>query len=198
MDAFDEDAEPFDLTDTDKDDSEEADDTEDDFDDFDDLEDATEDDVDLVVALYREDGKAVAVPMDVDLANDLDELINQLGRLPGDSGADGWVSVAGEFFVICRVRGRTVEVLLSDVTAANDWPIARDVVDYLGEEMPEEDDEPAPLGDLSMYAASGLRQFELESIATDYDEDSDVLLGRIAAKLKVKTEFERAVEAFDD
>lgn len=198
MDAFDEDAEPFDLTDTDKDDSDESDDTEEDFDDFDDLEDATEDDVDLVVALYREDGKAVAVPMDVDLANDLDELINQLSRLPGDSGADGWVSVAGEFFVICRVRGRTVEVLLSDVTAANDWPIARDVVDYLGEEMPDEDDDPSPLGDLAMYAASGLRQFELEAIATDYDEDSDVLLGRIAAKLKVKTEFERAVEAFDD
>ncbi len=198
MDAFDEDAEPFDLTDTDKDDSDESDDTEEDFDDFEDLEDATEDDVDLVVALYREDGKAVAVPMDVDLANDLDELINQLSRLPGDSGADGWVSVAGEFFVICRVRGRTVEVLLSDVTAANDWPIARDVVDYLGEEMPDEDDDPSPLGDLAMYAASGLRQFELEAIATDYDEDSDVLLGRIAAKLKVSAEFERAVEAFDD
>ena len=198
MDAFDEDAEPFDLTDTDKDDSDESDDTEEDFDDFDDLEDATEDDVDLVVALYREDGKAVAVPMDVDLANDLDELINQLSRLPGDSGADGWVSVAGEFFVICRVRGRTVEVLLSDVTAANDWPIARDVVDYLGEEMPDEDDDPSPLGDLAMYAASGLRQFELEAIATDYVEDSDVLLGRIAAKLKVSAEFERAVEAFDD
>ena len=194
MDAFDEDAEPFDLNDVDGDDSDDSDDD----DDLDDLEDATEDDVDLVVALYREDGKAVAVPMDVDLANDLDELINQLSRLPGDSGADGWVSVAGEFFVICRVRGRTVEVLLSDVTAANDWPIARDVVDYLGEEMPDEDDDPSPLGDLAMYAASGLRQFELEAIATDYDEDSDVLLGRIAAKLKVSAEFERAVEAFDD
>ena len=198
MDAFDEDAEPFDLTDTDKDDSDESDDTEEDFDDFDDLEDATEDDVDLVVALYREDGKAVAVPMDVDLANDLDELINQLSRLPGDSGADGWVSVAGEFFVICRVRGRTVEVLLSDVTAANDWPIARDVVDYLGEEMPDEDDDSVPLGDLEMYAASGLRAFELEAIATDYDEDSDVLLGRIAKKLKVGDVFDRAAEAFDE
>ena len=195
MDVFEEDAEPFDLNDVD---SEDSADSEDSDEDFDDLEDATEDDVDLVVALYREDGRAVAVPMDVDLANDLDELITQLGRLPGDAGADGGVSVAGEFFVICRVRGRTVEVLLSDVTAANDWPIARDVVDYLGEEMPDEDDDPAPLGDLSMYAASGLRAMELEAIATDYDEDSDVLLGRIAAKLKVAAEFEGAVEAFDD
>ena len=194
MDVFDEDAEPFDL----KDEDDDLDDGDDLDDDFDDLEDATEDDVDLVVALYREDGKPVAVPLDYELANDFDELINQLSRLPGDSGADGWVSVAGEFFVICRVRGRTVEVLLSDITAAQDWPLARDVVDYLGEEMPEDDDDPAPLGDLGMYAASGLRAFELEAIATDYDEDSDVLLGRIAKKLKVADVFDRAAEAFDE
>lgn len=194
---FDEDAEPFDLNSVD-DDSDEPEDSDDDYDEYDDLEDATEDEVDLVIALYREDGRAVAVPLDVDLANDLDELITQLSRLPGDSGADGWVSVAGEFFVICRVRGRTVEVLLSDATAATDWPIARDVVDYLGEEPPDEDADPAPLGDLGMYAASGLRAFEMESIATDYDEDSDVLLGRIASKLKIRAEFDAAVEAFDD
>lgn len=194
MDVFEEDAEPFDLKGN-------AEDTDEDFDDDyddDDLEDASEDDVDLVVALYREDGKATAVPMDYDLANDLDELIRQLSRLPGDSGADGWVSVAGEFFVLCRVRGRTVEVLLSDATAANDWPLARDVVDYLGEEVPDEDEDSYPLGDLELYAASGLRGFEMEAIATDYDEDSDVLLGRIAQKLKVGLEFERAAESFDD
>ena len=193
MDVFEEDAEPFDLKDdTDVDDDDDSDD------DFDDLEDATEDDVDLVVALYREDGNATVVPLDFDLATDFDELITQLSRLPGDSGADGWVSIDGEFFAICRVRGRTVEVLLSDVTAATDWPLARDIVDYLGEEMPDDDDDPTPLGDLEMYAASGLRAFELEAIATDYDEDSDVLLGRIAEKLKVGAEFERAAEAFDD
>ena len=71
MDVFDEDAEPFDLKD-DADVEEEDDDYEDD------LEEATEDDVDLVVALYREDGKATAVPLDFDLANDLDELIRLL------------------------------------------------------------------------------------------------------------------------
>jgi len=191
VDVFDDDAEPFDLKD-------DVDAEDDDFDDDDDLEDASEDDVDLVVALYREDGKPTAVPLDFDLANDLEELIRQLSRLPGDSGADGWVSINGEFFVICRVRGRTVEVLLSDVTAANDWPIARDVVDYLGAELPDDDDESAPLGDLELYAASGLRAFEMEAISTDYDEDSDELLHRIAERLKVADEFDRAAEAFDD
>ena len=47
-------------------------------------EDATEDDIDLVAALYREDGLPVAVALGTELANDLDELINQLRRIPGD------------------------------------------------------------------------------------------------------------------
>lgn len=195
VDVFDEDAEPFDLKD-DSDLDEDADDDLDDDDDYD-LEDAGEDDVDLVVAVYREDGQPQVVPLDYDLANDLDELIRQLSRLPGDSGADGFVSVAGEFFVICRVRGRTVDVLLSDAGAAHDWPIARDVIDYLGEEMPDEDDDAAPVGDLEMFAASGLGSFELEAIATDYDEDSDVLLAQIAEKLKIGPEFAAAAASFD-
>lgn len=192
MDVFDEDAEPFDLKEDD------ADLEDDELDDEEELEDATEDDVDFVVAVYREDGKATAVPLDFDVANDLDELIRQLQRLPGDSGADGFVSVAGDFFVICRVRGRAVEVLLSDITAANDWPIARDVVDYLGEEVPDEDDDSAPIGDLEMFAASGLRAFELEAMATDYDEDSSELLVQIARKLRIGDEFDGAVDSFGD
>ncbi len=192
MDAFDVDAEPFDL----KDDG----DSDDDVDDEDDLDidDATEDDVDFVVAVYREDGRPLAVPMDFDLANDFNELVLQLGRIPGDSGAVGFVSVAGEFFVACRVRGRAVEVLLSDGGAANDWPIARDIVDYLNQEVPDEDDDSAPMGDMDMFAANGLRAFELEQITTDYDEDSDELVRQIVRKLKVAPEFDRAVESFDD
>ena len=191
MDVFDEDAEPFDLEEDDLD--EDSDEYDEDFD----LDDASEDEVDLVVAAYREDGIPQAVPLNFNLANDLDELIRQLSRLPGDSGADGFVSIDGDFFVICRVRGRSVEVLLSDDGAANDWPIARDVMDYLDEDIPDEDDDSAPAGDLEMFAASGLGAFELEAIATDYDEDSDVLLMQIAERLKISDEFNGAVAAFD-
>ncbi|HMR50115.1 MAG TPA: tRNA adenosine deaminase-associated protein [Arachnia sp.] len=190
MDVFDEDAEPFDLTD-----DLDEDETDDDY--LDDLEDATEEDVDLVVALYREDGQAVAVPLEVELANDLEELIEQLRRLPGDSGADGWVAIDGDVFVICRVRGRTVEVLLNDATAALDWPIARDVVDYLGEDVLEDDD-PAPVGDLEIYSASGLGAFEMEAIATDYEADAYDQLALIARKLRVEDEFLGAADEFGD
>lgn len=193
MDVFDEDAEPFDLRD------EDVDDSDDDYDEDDELEDASEDDVDLVIGAYREDGKPYAMPLDFDLANDLDELIRQLSRIPGDNGAFGFVSIAGDFFVLVHARGREVKVLLSDVTAATDWPIARDVADLLGEDIPEDDDEDsAPVGDLDMLAAQGVSAFELEAIATDYDEDSDELVSRIADKMHLRREFEAALAAFDD
>ena len=168
---------------------------EDDLDDF--PEDANEEDIDLVVALYREDGQPVVTPLDLDLANDLDGLITQLRRIPGDGGALGFVSIAAEFFVIVRVRGKHVQVFLSDVVAAGDWPIARDAVDFLGVDVPDEEDEAAPVGDLEILSDAGLRDFELESIASEYDEDSTTLLERIAKKIKFGPQFAKAVATFE-
>ncbi len=168
----------------------------DDYDDY--PEDATDDDIDLVLALYREDGQPVVLPLEAELANDLDGLITQLRRVPGDGGALGMVSLATEVFVLVRVRGKHVQALLSDVGAAEDWPIARDVVDYLGVELPEDDDDDAyPVGDLDMLADSGLHDFELEAIASNYDDDSVALLEQIAERVKFGREFTRAVAALD-
>lgn len=157
-------------------------------------EDATEDDVDLIVALYREDGLPVVVALGIELANDLDELIAQLRRIPGDGGAVGLVSIDSEFFVVVRVRGKHVQVLLSDELAANDWPIARDVADFLGSELPDEDDESGPIGDLDILADVGLRDFEMEALCDD-DEDSDVIVERIAKKLKFTAQYRKTVQA---
>ena len=67
-----------------------------------------------MLAAYREDGQPFVQELAKDLANDLDELIVQLRRLPGDAGALGFVSLVEEVFVIARVRGQHVQVLLSD------------------------------------------------------------------------------------
>ena len=77
----------------------------DDLDDDDDLEDAAEDEIDFVLAAYREDGQPYVQALAKDLANDFDELIIQLRRLPGDAGALGFVSLVEEVFVLVRVRG---------------------------------------------------------------------------------------------
>lgn len=169
------------------------DEAEDDDDEDDYPDDATEEDVDLVVALYREDGQPVAVALGVELANDLDELIAQLRRMPGDGGALGLVSIASEFFVLVRVRGKHVQVLLSDELAANDWPIARDVADFLGSELPDDDEDAGPIGDLDIFADVGLPDFELEALCDD-DDDSDALVERIVKKLKYAPQYRKVVQ----
>lgn len=192
-DADDEDDDGDDDADDDDDDADDDDD-----DDFDDVEDATADEIDLVVGIYREDGLPVATALALDLANDLDELIGQLRRQPADAGAIGMVSLVGEVFVIVRVRGANVQVLVSDASAAGDWPIARDVADFLGvEEIPDPEDESEPLGDLGLLSDLGVSEFEMEAFTEDYDSDSDELLAEIAEKIKVGPAFRRAAESFD-
>jgi putative tRNA adenosine deaminase-associated protein len=158
-------------------------------------EDAAEDEIDFVLAAYREDGQPYVQELAKDLANDLDELIVQLRRLPGDAGALGFVSLFQDVFVITRVRGPHVQVLLSDGTAANEWPIARDVADFLGEEIPEEEDESEPMGDLGLLAELGLSDFDMSAIIEDLDMGSDEMLVTIAERIKLNPQFQKVAEA---
>ena len=161
--------------------------------DDDDYEDATPEEVDFVVALYREEGEPVAVSLAKPLANDLEELIDQLRRLPGEAGSLAFVSISGDFFVAVRVRGRNVQVMLNDSVAAGDWPIARDVIDYLGLEVPEDDDESDVVGDIDILADQGLSELDMAAIASDYDEDSDELVRQIVKYLGYERQFEAAL-----
>jgi len=178
--------------------ADEFDDETDDDEDFDevDLEDAADDEIDFVLAAYREDGQPYVQSLSKDLANDLEELIVQLRRLPGDAGALGFVSLVEEVFVITRVRGQHVQVLLSDAAAASDWPIARDVVDYLGEEpLDEEEEEGEPIGDLGIVADLGLSDFDMSAIIDNLELGSVEMLTQIADKIKLNPQFRKAVEA---
>ena len=176
------------------DEQDEQDEQEDDLDD-DDYEDASDDEIDFVIAAYREDGQALVQALRKDLANDLEELITQLRRLPGDAGALGFVSLVEEVFVLVRVRGRHVQVLLSDGGAAADWPIGRDVADLLGEEVPDADEDTEPMGDLGILADLGISDFEMGAIIDNLDASSDQLLVEIAEKLKIGPQFRRVAEA---
>lgn len=177
----------------------EADDDSDDADtddDLDDLDDADPEDVDFIVAAYREDGQSMVNALSEELANDLEELIVQLRRLPGDGGAVGLVSLVGEVAVIVRVRGRHVQLMLNDNAAANDWPIARDVADYLGEDIPDDDDDDSePIGDLGILKDLGISEFDLTAMCEDLDLGSDQLLTEVADKIKIGSQFRKVVDA---
>ena len=169
----------------------------DDSDPDDDLEDAAEDEIDYVLAAYREDGQLHVQALELDLANDLDALIEQLRRLPGDAGSLGFVSLVEEVFVVVRVRGQHVQALLSDSAAASDWPIAHDVLDFLGEDVdePDDDEDGELVGDLDMLADLGLSEFELGTIVDNLDLSSDQMLGASADRININPDFTRATEA---
>jgi putative tRNA adenosine deaminase-associated protein len=178
------------------DDDAEDDDTDDELDD---LEDAEPDDVDFIIAAYREDGQSIVNALDEDLANDLDEFIVQLRRLPGDGGAVGLLSLVGEVAVIVRVRGRHVQLLLSDNAAAGDWPIARDIAEFLDEDVPDEDEDSEPIGDLGILKDLGMPEFDLAAMCDDLDLGSDQLLAEVADKIKIGPQFRKIVDtAFDN
>jgi putative tRNA adenosine deaminase-associated protein len=162
----------------------------------DELEDAAPDEIDFVIAAYREDGQPLVQALQGPLANDLDELIVQLRRLPGDAGAVGFVSLVEEVFVIVRVRGQHVQVLLNDSGAANEWPIARDVADLLNEEIPDPDEEETePMGDLGILSDLGISDFDMETIIDNLDLSSDQMLAEIADKIKIGPQFRKIADA---
>lgn len=174
---------------------------EDDFDDDDDddedyPDDAGEDEIDLVVALYREDGTPVVQALELELANDLDGLLDALRRLPGDAGAVGMVSIEQDVFVIARVRGRVVQLMLSDSIAGQDWPIARDALDYLSLDVPEDEEDSEPVGDLDLFADAGLPEMEMEAICEESDDTLEAL-EEIAEKIGFGTGLSKVIAALD-
>ena len=152
-----------------------------------------DDDVDFAAVAYREDGEWRLEELADDALEDLDTLIDELQQWPGDFGALGLVSVDDEFFLVVRVAGEDVRLLLSDVTAATEWPLAREVVDELEIPVPGDDDEQEPAGDVDIVEDLGLSAMEMAALLDDYDLYPDELLGDIAHKLGFGRLFEQFV-----
>jgi putative tRNA adenosine deaminase-associated protein len=154
-------------------------------------ESATE--LDFAVAAYREEGDWQVTPLslpDPDLAS----LVSALRRYPSESGVIGLVSVADDFFLLVRVIGVRARLLMSDVTAATQWPLAREVIDELHLPVPDEDDEEVPAGDLSIVADLGMSAMDLGALCDDIDLYPDEMLGEIADKLGFGPQFREAID----
>ena len=139
--------------------------------------------VDFALVAYREEGVWQVEELENDKAADLDDFTYELRRYPGDGGSLGLVSVDEDFFLLVRVLGAQTRLLLSDVTAATQWPLARSVVDQLELPLPDDDEDQEPAGDLGIVADLGLGAMDMGALLDDYELYPDELLGDIAAKL---------------
>ena len=151
----------------------------------------------FAVTVYRDAGRWQCALLPPAVLHDLDSCIAALRQQPPEGGPIALVDVDDEFFVALRLApSGQVRVLLSDVTAAADWALARQAVELLGEELPEEDelDEVWPAGDLHMFADLGLDERDLGVILDDLDLYADEMLGLIARRIGVGEEYARVVD----
>jgi putative tRNA adenosine deaminase-associated protein len=152
-------------------------------------------DLDCAVAAYLEDGHWTVTPLVLRGDLDLSTLVSALRRYPGEAGVLGMVSVDEDFFLLVRVDGGRARFLISDVTAATEWPLARQVVDELDIPLADDDDEQVPAGDLTIVADLGMAAMDLGALCDDVDLYPVEMLEEIAETLGFGNQFDDAIEA---
>ena len=151
------------------------------------------DGVDFALAAYREEGVWQVQEMVHDTLADIETLSHALRRFPGDGGAVGLVAMEEEFFLIVRVAGASTRVLLSDVTAADEWELAATTIDFLGLPPPEDEDEQLPAGDLGLLDDLGMSAMDMGVLLDDFDLYPDEMLSDITRRLGFGKLFDDAV-----
>jgi putative tRNA adenosine deaminase-associated protein len=153
-------------------------------------------DTDFAVIVYREDDTWEAEVLPAAVTADLNGFIHALRQQPSVGGTIGLAGVGDDFFVAVRVIGGQVSVLLSDLTAALDYSLARQVLAVLDIPVPDDEDidQVLPVGDLSIFADLGLDEMELAAIASDLDLYPDEALASIAGRLGFGQAMERALD----
>lgn len=155
----------------------------------------------FAVAICRDGGRMHCDLLPPAVLDDLEHCIAALRQQPSEGGPLALLNVEDEFFIALRIRPDTsVALMLSDVTAALDWDLARQVAEYLGEDVPddvsedEDTDEIWPVGDLDLFADLGLPGDEMRMIVDNIELYADEMLAQVAARLGFAAQFEAVVE----
>ena len=151
--------------------------------------------MDFALVAYREEGVWQVAEIPHDRLGDLEEVATELRRYPGDFGSLGLISIDEDFFLLVRVAGADVRLLLSDITAASEWPIARSVVEELELPMPDDEDDPVPAGDLGIVADLGMGAMDMGALLDDLEAYPDELLADIASKIGFGQQYDDLVGA---
>jgi putative tRNA adenosine deaminase-associated protein len=152
---------------------------------------------DFAVVVYREDDAWEADVLPAALTESLDGLIRAIRQQPSTGGTIGLAAVGDDFFVALRAVGIQVSVFLSDVTASVDWPLARQVLEYLDISVPDDEDldQVLPVGDMSIFADLGVDEMDLGALAGNLDLFPDEVLASIARRIGFGPALERALAA---
>jgi putative tRNA adenosine deaminase-associated protein len=155
--------------------------------------------VDFALIAFREDEQWQVSELPSRAAEDLDALVAAVRQQPSEGVTLALCSYGDDFFLALRPSGDDVRILLSDVTAVGDWPIARQVIEALddGDEdaEPEDLETVQPAGDLDIFADLGVAAMEVSAVCGDLELYPDEMLAQISSRIGFGPQFDRAVEA---
>ncbi|MDQ1717299.1 MAG: hypothetical protein QOE89_1252 [Pseudonocardiales bacterium] len=131
------------------------------------------------------------------MLEDLASVLSALRAQPPEGGPFVVASVDEEFFLIARLHGARIDLLLSDLTAAVEFPLAAQVLERLGEDPPEDDelDEVWPIGELDLFSDLELPEDEMEQILDDLDAYPDEMLDSVISRIGLEQQFREALAA---
>lgn len=151
---------------------------------------------DFAVIVYREEDQWEADALPAAVTADLDAFVFALRQQPGIGGTIGFAGVGDDFFLAVRIFGEEVSMFLSDLTAAVDYPLARQVLETLDIPVPADDelDQVLPAGDMSIFADLGLDEMELGAMSADLDLYPEDAVASIADRLRFGEVVDRALD----
>ena len=153
-------------------------------------------DTDFAVIVYREEERWEADALPAAVTTDLDAFVFALRQQPSIGGTIGFAGVGDDFFLAVRTFGDEVAMFLSDLTAAVDYPLARQVLEALDIPVPADDelDQVLPAGDMSIFTDLGLDEMELGAMSADLDLYPEDAVASIADRLHFGEVVDRALD----
>jgi len=150
--------------------------------------------VDFAVVVFREEGQWQVGSLPHRAATELPALLHAVRQQPSEGPTFAICSYGDDFFLVIRPDGDDVRLMISDATAAGDWPVAREALDLVDEPQPEDDEAAAPAGDLDIFADLGIDSMELVAVCSDLEAYPDEMLGQVAARIGFGPQFESVVD----
>jgi putative tRNA adenosine deaminase-associated protein len=150
--------------------------------------------VDFAVVVFREDGQWQVGALPHRAAETLEGLVAAVRQQPTEGPRFALSSYGDDFFLAVRPEGEDTRLFLSDGTAADEWPIAAEVLDALDVDTPDtDDDEAEPSGDVAIFGDLGMTARELTSLCSDLELYPDEVLTQVASRIGFGPQFERVM-----
>ena len=149
------------------------------------------------IAAFRDAGQWRCEPLPPTVLGDLGTLLRALRSQPPEGGPFVVASVNEDFFLVARQDGAHIALMLSDLTAAVEYPLAEQVLVRLGEDPPDDDelDEVWPIGDLDLFEDLGLPEEDFEELLGDLDATSDDMLEDVIDRIGLTDPWESATRS---